>query len=82
MAQPRELKGITLEGPILKKAKKQLRGVREEAPRPEAQSESLQSRPASHFMVTFEGLVEAPELDEAIEAHEREVEIIRSSVLC
>jgi hypothetical protein len=33
-------------------------------------------------MVTFEGLVEAPELDEAIEAHEREVEIIRSSVLC
>ena len=63
---------------ILKKAKKQLRGPNEEATRPEP----LQSRPASHFLVTFEGLVEAPDLDEAIEAHEREVEIIRSSVLC
>ncbi len=33
-------------------------------------------------MVTFEGLVEAPDLDDALETAEREVEIIRSSALC
>ena len=56
---------------------------------PEASPRALPSKQdkRGRFLITFEGLVEVPELDATIEAGqrekgEREVEIILSSALC
>ena len=40
------------------------------------------SRAQPRYLVTFDGLMEVPDMDDMIESLEREVEVIRSSALC
>lgn len=40
------------------------------------------SRAQPRYLVTFDGLMEVPDMDEMIESLEREVEVIRSPALC
>ena len=39
-------------------------------------------RPKPRYLVTFDGLMEAPDFEEVMETLEREVEVIRSPALC
>lgn len=40
------------------------------------------SRAQPRYLVTFDGLMEVPDMDDMIESLEREVEVIRSPALC
>ena len=54
---------------------------RSELSTPEPAAEAP-SRAQPRYLVTFDGLMEVPDMDDMIESLEREVEVIRSPALC
>ena len=50
--------------------------------RPVAPRSDPSSRAQPRYLVTFDGLMEVPDMDDMIESLEREVEVIRSPALC
>ncbi len=50
--------------------------------KPDAPAAERQTQAQPRYLVTFDGLMEVPDMDDMIESLEREVEVIRSPVLC